>query len=271
MGGSRARKHGKYTGGRPWPLVVPVCRKCRGGPPEHFYNSRGLDNICHKAERKSGNKHRWPDLPVMLRSASLAQIKKNPLRWLRNNMTDSHAKTIPPRYHELECWRIIHVVAARWYGEEVFLDPLQPFNYEDTVWSVSADSEADLNEPIYNVDEIAKQRRAKAALSKRSKNRDPLRYDHIVTIVKPTVIALAATGKDLPRPKVAIFSNGWSATWMNGNYGVAISGPLHEQPTTITICDLKGEEFTDFSYSIPDFHLVWSIFQSVATVNASDR
>ncbi len=267
---TRARKHGEYCGGRPWPIICPVCRICGGGPPTHFYNSRGLCNVCHKRERRAGKKSRWPDLPVMLRHGNLAQIAKNPLRWLRNNMTESHARSIPAALAEVECWRIVHVTACRWYGEEVFLDPPTPFDYTGVTYSVSVDAEADMAAPIYDPDAAARDRRKRVAARKRKGKVDPLRHEHIVAIVKPTVMGLAARGLDLSHPRVLIVGDSWTASWVDPNSDTALSmsGTLRSQPSEITITDFVTDEVTEFAYDAEIFAHAWAIFQAVRAANA---
>lgn len=263
VGSSKPRKHGLYTGGRPWPLVAPICRSCQGGAPDHFYNSRGLCNVCHKSSRKLGTKGLWPDLPSMLRESSLRQLQNNPLKWLRNNMSDSHAQTIPPHLYEVEAWRIIHVVACRWYGETVFLDPLKVTNWEDVVWSRSPDSESEDHAPIHDVDAAARHRRERAAAAKRARGRgDPLRRQHIIEIIKPMVIDLASKGIELPRPRVLITEQGWVASWNQPHGGFVVTGDLNSPPKTIGVQeDDDGLGFEEFSFNPDTLRLVWGIFK----------
>ena len=267
MGVSKARKSGVFVGGRPWPLVSPICRKCQGGPPTHFYNSKGLCNVCHKFERKNGGKWRWPDIPVMLRDASLKALQKNPLKWLRNNYTESHAQTIPAKFHELEAWRIIHVVACRWYGEEVFMDPLQPVDYNNLTWTMSTDAESEEHAPIYDVDRASKLRKQKAAAAKRARcKKDPTRFEHIRNIIRPMVKSLQVSGLDLPIPKVTITPSGWAALWNYSDVYLVISGDLHKGPSSVLLADTTGdEESIEFTYSPENFSLSWSAFSFVQT------
>ena len=254
MGVSKPRKHGLYTGGRSWPLVCPVCRNCQGGAPTHYYNSRGLCNIDHKQQRRAGQKNKWPDLPVMLREGSLKALVKNPLLWLRQNMSDTHAQTIPPQYYELEGWRIIHIMAARWYGEPVYIDPQSNVDCESTVWSRSADGESEEHAPIYDPDRAVKNRKARAAAAKRARMAkvNPLRYEHVNNIIKPFVAQMVSNGIDLPIPKVVVTPVGWAAVWY---CTLALTGDLHCEANTITIEDHETGDLDEIVYTPENFTL----------------
>jgi len=264
MGTSKPRKHGHYLGGRPFPLVAPICRVCQRGAPDAFYNSRGIENICHKRLRRAGRINEWPDVPVMLRDGSLRQIQKNPLKWLRNNMSDSHAQTIPAHLYELECWRIIHVMACRWYGETVYLDPIRPSQIADVVWARQAESESEDHAPIYDVEGVAKERRLKATRTKQAlSSRDPQRYAHIVNIIRPFVTQSSARGLHLPRPKVFIVPGYWMAIWPIASSSLVLRGALNSPPAWVGVQDNEdedGDDYIEFNYSgWETFRLAWEI------------
>lgn len=270
MGVSKARKHGKYLGGRPFPVVCPICRVCQKGPPDAYYNSRGICNVDHKRLRHSKGLEEWPDLPVMLREGSFRQIDRNPLLWLRQNMSDTHAQTIPPQLHKLEALRIMHVVACRWYGETVYLDSPKPSSIEDVVWtSFSEATEAATPSPIYDPDRVLKERRAKALNAKRAKAKiDPLRRDAIVNIIRPFLVQCSAQGFELPRPRVFMHPFGWTAVWLSGGSSLVLQGDHQCPPAFIGIQDTESEDdFVEFEYNLERFRLVWDIFQAVRTDN----
>lgn len=120
---SKARKHGKYLHGRPWPRACPNCRSCGGGPPELFYNSRGLCNICHKDIRTgdAGALDAWEHVPSEANDASYNNLLKNPTRWLRKYMSGTYAAPFVEKGAEAvaaEAERIFTSIVDRWYGRE---------------------------------------------------------------------------------------------------------------------------------------------------------
>lgn len=154
MGVSRARKHGKYLGGRPWPKVCPTCRNCGNGAPTHFYNSRGLCNVCHKDIREAGGKEAlelWEQLPPEADDRSLERLYKNPTRWLQKYMTGTYAQPFiaqGPACVLGEATRVFGSIVDRWYGREstpsILYAPPSPVH--EIVWSTSTSS-AEADEP----------------------------------------------------------------------------------------------------------------------------
>lgn len=122
MGVSRARKHGLYLGGRPWPRACPRCKHCQGGPPDHYYNSRGLCNICHKNIREGGGKgalEEYEQLPLEADDRSLARLYANPGKWLLNYLGGPYSQPFIEQGGSAvlnEALRIFSVIVYRWYG-----------------------------------------------------------------------------------------------------------------------------------------------------------
>lgn len=203
----------------------------------------------------------------MLRETSLRQLEKNPLRWLRQNVSDSHAQTIPPKFYAMEAWRIVHVMACRWLGETVFLDPLKNVDWSDVVWSRPSDYESEDPAPIHDIEAAAKARRSKAAEAKRARNRaaDPVRYGHIVDIIKPFVVEANAKGLPLTRPKVIILADVWAAVWMSGPTSLVVTGALNGPPDTISITEEEDGEVSDMEYDHDTLAIFWSVFHATAT------
>jgi len=200
----------------------------------------------------------------MLREASLRQLQKNPLRWLRNNVSDSHAQTIPPAKYEMEAWRIVHVMACRWLGVTVYLDPPMPIDWANVVWSRNADSESEDHAPIHDIEATAKARRAKAAAAKRARNKalNPVRFEHITKIIRPMITELSARGIDLPRPKVTVSSIGWCATWLNGQTAFVIVGELNEAANSIGLQETDDGDYTEFAFEVGVIQIVWDVFRT---------
>lgn len=255
---SKPRKNGQYCGGRPFPIFCPACRKCNGTRPTHFYNSRGLCNICHKAERLVAHKSRWPNTPSMIAEKELRQLRKNPLKWLRNIMTDSHARTIPSHLIELECWRIVHVTACRWYGEAVYLNPIALEVTEDSVWSMpTSNADADIPAPIFQPNTRPKRKPRTRALSEKGAL---VRF-----ILKPLVRLLRTGIPQLPPPTVLLHSGGWTACWVTSSeLAVVLGGPQGQQPTSVSLVESESLS-TDFPYDLDNFKVVWSVFQASQT------
>jgi hypothetical protein len=259
VGVSKARKGGQYTGGRPFPVYCPVCRKCGGGKPSHFYNSRGLCNICHREERREGRKYKWPNTPTMLSDGELRRLAANPLRWLRHHVGQTHLKDIPPHLYELEAWRIIHVTVCRWYGEKVYLDPIRPSSFEDVVWAAHSPHEE--REPAALVPPPKK-----AAPKKRKRARtDPVRDLLLINVIRPLMRELREVFPQLPQPRLTIVNDGWALVWAHNNDTLVVNGPMGGAALTIELCEGALEDSTLFDYQPDIFKLVWDVFQTVQT------
>lgn len=259
MGISKPRKNGQYTGGRPFPLYCPACRACGGSKPTHFYNSRGLCNICHRKERTSGKKTRWPQTPSMLSEKEIRRLRRDPLKWLREIARDSYASTIPPHLVEAECWRIVHVTACRWFGEPVYLDPIRASNYEDVAWS-QPDSYGDTDTPA-PIDDLREKRKLEA---KRKKPQPPERAHLIETILKPLMRELRTEVPDLPTPSILTFQSYWTITWTGLGLNLTISGQVGAAiPHTISFVDLHNiDEADEVSWGTGIFRMSWAVFQA---------
>lgn len=259
MGVSKARKSGAYLGGRPFPVYCPVCRKCGLGKPGRFYNSRGLCNICHREERRDGRKHKWPNTPTMLTDGELRRLASNPLRWLRQHVGQTHLKDIPPHLHELEAWRIVHVAVCRWYGEKVYLDPIQVSSYEDVVWAAHAPH--DEREPAALVPPAKKPLPKK----RRRARTDPVRDALLVNIIRPLMRQLREVFPQLPQPRLVVLNNDWALVWVAAADTLTVSGPSDGPALTIELCEGAHENVTSFEYQPDIFKLVWDVFQTVQT------
>lgn len=134
---SKARKSGEYVGGRPWPVVCPVCRHCGGGPPQYFYRARGLCNICYKKLRNSPELDQYHALPDCCSDVSYRSLIKNPEKWLQREMGGTHTSRFrTPEAIKAEAQRIFDVAVRRWYGEETPPDkgPWE-LSYEERAWA----------------------------------------------------------------------------------------------------------------------------------------
>jgi hypothetical protein len=193
----------------------------------------------------------------MISEKELRQLRKNPLKWLRNIMTDSHARTIPEKLHELECWRIVHVTACRWYGEAVQIDPIELELSEDSVWRMSASaSEADMPAPIFQPKVRAKRKRR--VRTEKGKL--------ISMILRPLVADLRVGIPDLLPPEVTFVLDEWAAYWVTpSGAGVALSGPRNA-PVIATVALIESETIaTVFPYDFEMLKIVWCTFHALQT------
>jgi hypothetical protein len=171
----------------------------------------------------------------------------------------THLKDIPPHLHELEAWRIVHVAVCRWYGEKVYLDPIQVSSYEDVVWAAHAPH--DEREPAALVPPAKKPLPKK----RRRARTDPVRDALLVNIIRPLMRQLREVFPQLPQPRLVVLNNDWALVWVAAADTLTVSGPSDGPALTIELCEGAHENVTSFEYQPDIFKLVWDVFQTVQT------
>lgn len=124
---------------------------CGHGAPTHFYNSRGLCNICHKHIRETGGRdalEAWEQLPPEADDRSLAALEKDPRRWLQRYMGGPYAQPFVAAgasATKREAKRVFRSVVDRWYGREAVsaITYAPPTPVHEIAWSSSSDGSGD--------------------------------------------------------------------------------------------------------------------------------
>jgi len=194
----------------------------------------------------------------MLSEKELRRLRRDPLLWLRQHARDSHVQTIPAHLIEAECWRFVHVTACRWFGEQVFLDPIRYASFEDVAWS-QPDAYGDTNTPA-PLDDLKEKRK----LDAKRKARPPERQQLIDTTLRPLMRELRAEVADLPTPGIITFQSYWTITWQGGGVNLTISGKVgNNTPESVSFVDMRNiDETDDVAWNKGIFTLCWAIFQS---------
>lgn len=195
----------------------------------------------------------------MLSEKEIRRLRRDPLKWLREIARDSYASTIPAHLVELECWRIVHITACRWFGEQVYLDPIRLDSYEDIAWS-QPDSYGDTDTPA-PIDDLKEKRKLDA---KRKASRPPERAQLIETILKPLMRELRAEVPGLPTPVIITFHSFWTITWSGDGMNLTISGQLGvPTPASVSFVDVNNiDETDDVPWDTGVFRMSWAVFQA---------
>jgi len=245
---SKPRKHGKYLNGRPWPIACPWCRNCGNGEPTHFYNSRGLCNICHKLIRADGPEalEEWEPLPSEANDKSWRDLGRDPEKWLKKYMTGEYAKPFIARGLQAtqdEAVRLFQSIIDRWYGVEkspsvVYADtPL-----EELIWSSSPAAEA--VEPA-TLGKTAEQVKQDAQRSRRRRS-DRRRFyqwwdrEGCEQVIRDSV---------KQRPKIYVEGDTYMVAWERDGWTVGAMGEVGMLPSQITV--MKEMDITVYAFD-PD-------------------
>jgi hypothetical protein len=98
-----------------WYPVVPCCPHCRRS---NVARSAHRTSLCVECARNPGIVRRTEPLPATLSPRSFSLYKTKPLRWLMLNVGKSHLKDLPKHLRDLEPHRFMHLMVARFWGDE---------------------------------------------------------------------------------------------------------------------------------------------------------
>lgn len=256
MGASKARTHGLYLGGRPFPRVCPVCRNCGEGPPLRYYNSRGLCNVCHKEIRELQGREAieaWEPLPSEADDRNLARLHQNPARWLQRYLSGPYAQPFIDRGPAAvlqEAVRVFGSIVDRWYGRETTPSIWYPDQapIHELVWSTDASTIEAHEPPIVTaqgktIDDV----RQDAGV--RRERRGDLRrfYSWIGTKLLSFAKDVAP---ELPPPGTFVTGLEYSVIWVDqaAPISLVVSGEVEQTSGLISLVeDLNLEDFS-FDY-----------------------
>lgn len=98
-----------------WYAVVPCCPHCRR---KDVPRSPHRTSLCVECVKNAGIVRRTEALPAILSPRSFLMFKAKPQKWLALNVGASHVKELPDAMKKLEPHRLMHLMVARYWGDE---------------------------------------------------------------------------------------------------------------------------------------------------------
>lgn len=119
-----------------WPIATPVCRMCGGDGSSCVYRTRGLCVRCYRIALKECTTYKYPKIPKGLKDTDYYAMLRNPRRYVGMEFGFKHSQKFETDAEILaEARNIWKCRLARWRDGE--------------------NSDAQIDRPVFNIDEIA--------------------------------------------------------------------------------------------------------------------